>query len=324
VTPAVKPDLSRVFSAKRDQIVITAKDYTFSSCFKLQNLLRFCVETGTTMNRENLWIIGVLLIVFGGSLFGLFMLSNEGFYYFGDLSMYTIGFLITGLIASIFGFLVTLTCLDRGKADNTTKIRIVLIAMIILYLPLIGYLMTVDQEWTVRALIIESFQPSFGFYETFTLSSYSVLFGTLLAFGIFVLPFAVNEIGILNHHPSEPFTDYGAEGQTIEAAEDSFTRFVAFLKRRLGPIKNYVLPVGITLVILGCGLVGLPRFIFIDGPLTYDPEVEIWFIKDYKGFIRGKLLLFGLLFLVTGLVLIGVYIRRRRNSADKEKLKRSV
>jgi len=189
---------------------------------------------------------------------------------------------------------------------------------------LIGYLITIDYEWTVQALIIESVQPSFAFYETFTLSSYSTLFGTLLIFGIFVLPFVVNESGILNHYSGEPVTDYGEEGQTIESAEDSFTRLVAFLNRRLGRIKNYALPIGTSLAIFGSCLVGLPHFLFIDGPLTYDLETETWFIKDYKGFIRGQLMLIGLLFLVIGVILIGVYIRRRRNSADKEKLSRQV
>jgi len=277
------------------------------------------------MNREKLWIIGVLIIVFGGFLIGLFMLSNEGFPYFSDLITYTIGFLITGLIASIFGFLFTINCLDRRekaetKADNTTKIRILLITMTILYLIPIGYLMSIDCEWTVRALII----GSLGFYGTFTITSYSALFATLLTFGIFVLPFVINESGILDHYPDEQPADIEMEGQTFEDAEDSFDRFAAFLKRRLSPIKkikNYALPIGIPLTILGSCLVGLPHFLFIDGPWTYDPKAEIWFIKDYRGYIRGQFLLIGLLFLAVGLILVIHHIRHRRNSADKENLK---
>jgi hypothetical protein len=281
------------------------------------------------MNRERLWIIGVLLIVFGGSLFGLFVLSDEGFYYFSGLSVYTIGFLIVGLIVSTCGFLLTLVCLDRNEeskieAHNSKRIRIVLTAITALYLPLIGYLVTIDHEWIVRALIIESFQPSFGFYETFTLSSYCALFGTLLIFGIFVLPFVINEFGVSNYYPSESFPDLGENEQSIESAEDSFDRFVAFLKRRFCPIKNYMLPTGMSFVTLGSCLIGLPPFLFVDGPLTYDPEMETWFIKDYRGFIRGQLLLFGLLFLVIGLVLLGLFMRRHRHSASKEQLYRQV
>jgi hypothetical protein len=270
------------------------------------------------MNREKLWIIGVLLIVFGGSLFGLFVFSNEGIYYFSMLSDYSIGFFITGLITSILGFLLTLASLDSSKSQsitNTTRIRIVFAAITILYMFLIGYLIYTDQEWTVKAFIIHSFKPSFGFYETFTWSSYSVLFGTLIIFGVFILPFAVNELGLLNHHPDVQFVDYGEEGQTVESAEYSVTRLTTYLKRRgLGRIKSFVLPVGFSLIIIGSCLVGLPHFLFIDGKWTFDPEVEVWYIKDYKGFIRGKLLLIGVLLLVAGIILILLYMRHRRNS----------
>lgn len=260
----------------------------------------------------------MLLIIFSGSLFGLFVLSNEDMSYFNGLSIYSIGFLITGLITSVLGFLLTLASLDSSKTmtkTNTTRMRIVFSVTTILYLFLIGYLIYTNQQWTVNALIIEAFQPSFGFYETFTWSSYSILFGTLLIFGIFILPFVVNESGILNYYPDIPFTDYGEEGQTIESAEDSVTRLAAYLKRRqLGRIKTLVLPVGLSLTILGGLLMGLPHFMFIDGPLTYDLEEEIWYIEDYKGFIRGKLLLLGVFLLVVGVVLILVHTRQNRNS----------
>jgi hypothetical protein len=270
------------------------------------------------MNREKLWAIGVLLIVFGGSLFGSFVLSNEGIYYFSVLSDYSIGFFIAGLITSIFGFLLSIASLDSSKSQiktNTTRVRIVLAATIILYLFLIAYLLYTDQEWTVKALIIHAFKPSFGFYETFTWSSYSVLFGTLIIFGVFILPFVVNELEILNHPHDVPFSDYGEQGQTVESAENSVMRLTEYLKKKeLGRIKTLVLPVGLFLTILGSCLMGLPHFLFIDGPWTFDPEVEVWYIEDYKGFIRGKLLLIGVILLVVGILFILVYIRHRRNS----------
>lgn len=274
------------------------------------------------MNKENLWIIGVLIIVVGSFLISLFLLGSEKIHFMSDLIPYTVGFFITGLIASIFGFLFTIICLDRCeeaeiKQDNTTKIRVVLIAVTILYLILIGYLMIINYEWTVQALII----GSFGLYGTFTITSCSALFTTLLTFGIFVLPFVINELGILDGYPDGQPDDLEMEGQTIQDAEESFDRFITFLKRRFGPlkkIKNYTLPLGITLTILGSCFIGLPQFLFIDGPWTYDPKAEIWFIKDYKGFIRGQLLLIGLLFLVIGLILIIQYIRRRPNSTERK------
>ncbi len=128
----------------------------------------------------------------------------------------------------------------------------------------------------------------------------------------------VNELGILDHQPGVPFVDYGEEGQTVESAENSVIRLIAYLKRRrLGRIKNFVLPVGFSLIILGSCLVGLPQFVFLDGQWTFDPKVEVWYIKDYKGFIRGKLMLIGVLLLVVGIILILVYIRYRRNSTKK-------
>lgn len=275
--------------------------------------------------KENLWMIGGLLIILGGSLISLFMLSNEGVYSFSDLNLYAAGFLITGLIVLVFGFLLALICLEKSKtekqAENTNKIRIVLIIMTALYIILIGYLIAIDQEWTIRALIIEaeSFDPSFGFYETFTISSYNALFATILSFGIFVLPFVINELGILDNYPNEQPTHLD-EGQSIEDAEAAFDRFAAYLKRRFGAtskIKKFALPMGIALTILGSCLVGLPYFLFIDGPLSWDLKTETLFITEYKGFIRGKLLLMGLLFLVIGLILIIHYIRRRRHATGK-------
>jgi len=275
--------------------------------------------------KEKLWIIGALMIVVGVFFIGLFMLSNGGFYYFSELIPYTVGFLITGLIASFLGFLLSMIhlhgCEDSEiKTDNTTKIRVVLIAVSVLYLILIGYLMAIDYEWTVQPLIIDYFDLSLGFHYGFTISSYSAFFATLFMWGIFVLPFVIAETGFLDDSPDEQPVDL-EERQSIEGAEETFDRFVAFLKRRLGPIKkikNYTLPIAIAFTILGSCLVVIPYFLFIDGPWTLDPKTETWFIKDYKGFIRGQLLLIGILLLVIGIILIIHYIRRRRHSVGKE------
>ena len=152
-----------------------------------------------------------------------------------------------------------------------------------------------------------------------------------LLFGIFVLPFVIAETGFLDDSPDEQVHNLEEEGYIIEEAEESFDRFVAFLKRRFAPImkmkkiknytlqiKNYTLPIAIAFTILGSFLVVIPYFIFIDGPWTWDPKTETWLIKDYKGFIRGQLLFIGLLLLIVGLTLIIHYIRRRRHSAGLE------
>jgi hypothetical protein len=173
--------------------------------------------------------------------------------------------------------------------ESKTKIRIVLASVTVLFLILIGYLIYLnyldyDYEWTVEALIIDSF----AFFGTFTFTSYSVLFVTLLSFGVFVLPFVINELGILDNYSDEPQDTDVEEGQTIEEAEEQFDRFVGFLKRRFGSInkiKNYALPVEITSAILGGCLMVLPSLLLIDFPLTWDSKTETWFIEEYYGFI---------------------------------------
>lgn len=277
--------------------------------------------------KEKLWIIGSLIIVFGIIFSSLFMLSNEELYFFGQLNQYVVGFLILGLIMLVFGFLFTITCLhqcmtSKNKAYNKTKRRIVLITVTLFFLILIGYLMAVDHEWTVKALIIEDFDQIFAFYPEFTLTSQSAMFATLLAFGIFVLPFAISETGFLDDQPSSQLEDLEKEGQSIEEAEDQVDRLASFLKKRFGPIKkikNYLLPIGLTLTILGGCLIGLPHFFLIDSPKILDPETGGLFRKDYKGFIRGQLLLIGILLLVIGVILIRQYIHRSRHTADQEK-----
>jgi hypothetical protein len=264
-------------------------------------------ENNVTKASAKLGITGALMIVFGAVLFGLFVLSNKGVYFFSNLAPYTIGFFITSLIASTLGFLLISPKLDRKTTDNVTKSRAVLSLVSVLYLILIGYIMSIDQEWTIQPLII----GDFAFYYEFTVSSYSAFFATLLTFGILVLPFILAETGVLDESPDE-------QPKELEA-EQSFDRFTVYLKRRFGAIqkiKNYTLPIAVTFLILGSCLTGLPYFMIKDGPLTWDPKTEIWFIKDYKGYIRGQLLLAGILFLAIGLVLI-LLLRRSKKQAKK-------
>jgi len=188
--------------------------------------------------------------------------------------------------------------------------------------------MSIDHEWIVQPLIIDSINPSYAFYYGFSIWSNSLFFATLFVFGIFVLPFVITETGFLDDSPDEQVHNLEEEGYTIKETEESFDRFVTFLKRRFAPImkmkkiknytphiKNYTLPITIAFTILGSFLVILPYFIFIDGPLVMNHKTEKFFNKDYMGFIRGQLLLIGLLLLIVGLTLIIHYIRRRPHSA---------
>jgi len=282
------------------------------------------------VNKENLWLIGVLLIVVGFFSTSLFLLGSEEIHFMSDLIPYTAGFLITGLIAPFFGFIFTLFCLnlyDKAdiKPDNTSKIRVVLIAVSILYLTLIGYLMSIDFEWTVQPLIIDLIEPSYALYYEFTISSYGVFVATLFMFGFFVLPFVIAETGFLGDSADEQNHNLEEDGFNIDEAEEAFDRFAAFIKSRIGTIKkitivkNYTLPIAITFSILGSCLVGLPYFLFIDGEPIEDPKTGIEYIP-YKGYIRGQLLLIGLLFLAISLILIIQYKRRRTNSGNKTEI----
>jgi hypothetical protein len=276
--------------------------------------------------KWKLWIFGSLIIVFGIALSSLFMLSNEGFYFFGWLNHYVVGFLVLGLILLVFGFLLTITCLDqcdasKNNSHNTTKRRIVLIAVSIFFLILIGYLMAVDYEWTVKALVIEDFDQIFAFYHEFTLTSHSAMFATLLIFGIFVLPFTISETGVLDEQPISQAEDL-EKGQSIEEAEDQVDRLASLLKKRFGPIKkirNYISSIGLTLIIVGGCLIGLPHFFFIDSPKIWNPETGEWLRKNYQGFIRGQLFLIGIILLIVGVLLIRHYLRSSRHTSDQEK-----
>ncbi len=275
------------------------------------------------MNKENLWLIGVLLIVAGTFFISLFLFSSEEIHFMSDLSQYTAGFLITGLIASFFGFIFTIICLDlyeeaEAKGDNTTKIRVVLIIVTAIFLILIGYLMYVNEEWEIEALIIEEFDQIFAFYPTFTLTSYNVMFATLLTFGIFVLPFVIAETGFLDDSPDEQNHNLEEDGYNPKKAEEAFDRFGAFLKKRIDKIKkttiikNYTLPIAIIFSILGSCLVVLPYFFLIDSPLLSDYETGDLYRVVYHGFIRGQLFLIGILLIVIGIILVRLYIRRQK------------
>jgi hypothetical protein len=203
--------------------------------------------------------------------------------------------------------------------ESKTKIRIILASVTVLFLILIGYLMITDYRWTVEALIV----GSFAFFGTFTFTSYNALFVTLLSFGILVLPFVINELGILDDYHDEPPDSDVEKGQSIKEAEEQVDRLFGFLKSRFGSIKkirNYPLPIGILSAILGGCLMTLPSFYLTDSELIWIPETEEWFVREYYGFIRGHLLLIGILLLVIGLILIIRYIRRNSQSTIKEKL----
>ena len=173
----------------------------------------------------------------------------------------------------------------------------------------------IQAEWKVDAFIINDFDQIFAFYQSFSLTSYSTMFATLLIFGIFVLPFIINEIAFFDNQHDEHNYEIEDQGQTVKEAEESLDRFMVFLKRRFGPIKkieNYTLTIGIMLTIIGSYLMGLPYFFLVDSEHLWDRESEQWYREGYYGFIRGQLFLTGILLLVIGILLMLHFIRKHR------------
>jgi hypothetical protein len=274
------------------------------------------------MNKEKLWIIGLLIFVFGIFLLSLFFLSNEESYFFSDSSHFAGGFLIAGSIVLFLGFLFTIICLNYyegtdSKIGNTIKIRVFLTIVTTTYLVLIGYLMFFNHEpWEFKALIIEDFDQIFAFYPNFSITSYDVIFATLIVFGIFVLPFVINELGLLDSYPDKQLEDLIAEGQKSEKVKNHTDRSAVFLKRRfdtIKKIKNYILPMGVTITTLGCCFMVLPYFFFKDSPQIPDVKTGELFRETYQGLLRGQFFLMGILFLVIGIFFIRSYLRYRRH-----------
>ena len=284
------------------------------------------------MNKEKLWRIGLLIFFLGIFLLSLFFLINEGLrneklpneelYFFSETSQFAGGFLIGGSIVLFLGFLFTIICLNYyeetdSKLGNTIKIRVVLTIVTATYLVLIGYLMYFDHEpWEFKALIIEDFDQIFAFYPKFSLTSYDVIFATLIVFGIFVLPFVINELGFLDSYPDEQLEDLVEKRQASEKAENQTDRSAAFFKRRfdiIKKIKNYTLPIGVTITTLGCCSMVLPYFFLVDSPQVPDAKTGELFRETYQGLLRGQFFLVGILLLVIGIFFIRSYLRRRQH-----------
>jgi len=105
-------------------------------------------------------------------------------------------------------------------------------------------------------------------------------------------------------------------GQTVEEAEESLDRFIEYTNRRIDYVNKHTLSIGIPLTIIGISLLAPLYIIGSEGCYWYEWQKEI--ARNFPPF-RTPLLLIGIPFLIIGLVLIGLYIRRHLYSAGKEK-----
>ncbi|MEJ2242631.1 MAG: hypothetical protein P8Y18_10910 [Candidatus Bathyarchaeota archaeon] len=230
---------------------------------------------------------------------------------------YSLGFFITGLVTLILGFgLTTIYSYNEveldPKKDDRTKIRAVLITVIIIYLISIGYLMYVsDIEWEIQALIVQIFDQTYAFYPGFVVSSYQIFFPTLLLFGIFILPVIIVETGFLDDSPSKQINEQNNEISQKRELNLTSNRLVNWIRNITNSIKKYEFSIGWTFTIFGSLLIILPYFLLLDSPLKVDPLTGLEYHEVYYGFKRGQFLLIGLFFLIVGLILFFYYIRRR-------------
>ncbi|MEJ2271919.1 MAG: hypothetical protein P8X91_05475 [Candidatus Bathyarchaeota archaeon] len=274
-----------------------------------------------TLKKERLWIIGCLLIFTGAFLIFLFMSSNEKVIFLNSLYPYSLGFFISGLVTLILGFILAITYaynaeeLDTKRFDRV-KIRVILITVIVIFLISFGYLMNSNTEWNVRALIIQIFNQSYALYPEFIVSSFQIFFPTLVLFGIIILPAIIVETGFLDDLPNKEIKEQNSETSQRKDTIETSNRFFNFIRKFIDSIKKYEFPIGFAFTIFGSCLIILPYFLLKD-ILRTDPVSDLEYFDPYYGFIRGQLLLLGLLSLIVGLIII-LYYDRRRYSINKE------
>lgn len=161
-----------------------------------------------TRIKKHLWTVGLLSLITGG-----FLTAFPIFAKFANLSPYYFGFFISGLAIMNFGTLSALFSLWAPKKNNKIKIRLVLIVASSIHMLLIGYIFwrqvmhMPEFEWLVGALII----GNWAIFDTFVFSQYNVLLTTLYSFGIFVLTYTIDELGIFINY-SDELPDPNVEG----------------------------------------------------------------------------------------------------------------
>jgi hypothetical protein len=96
--------------------------------------------------------------------------------------------------------------------------------------------------------------------------------------------------------------------RNVKEKKNYSNRFVGFVKSGFTSIKNYILPVGFILLIMGGCFMVFPSRFLIDSYPDFLLETGFVFIENYYGLIRGQLLLVGIPILVLGLSLIIRYL----------------
>ncbi|MEJ2242896.1 MAG: hypothetical protein P8Y18_12280, partial [Candidatus Bathyarchaeota archaeon] len=162
-----------------------------------------------------------------------------------------------------------------------------------------GYLMYLnylDFEWMANGW-------NFGGFDFFDSEAEGIFFSSLLLTIIIFIPLFILKIGFLDNSANESQTIIGKNDFKI-IDERSSNRFIGFLKMGYISFRNYMLPVGFILLILGGCFMALPSRFLVDSYPDFVSETGGLFIEKYYGLIRGQLLLAGVPLLMLGLSLI--------------------
>lgn len=233
------------------------------------------------------------------------------------------GFLLSGFLLSLIGISIIFPSilisqknfLETKKLEMNAKKSMTFILIAILFLFLFGYLVYLnylDYEWTFNGW-------NFGGFSFFNSSADGVFFASLLIVIIFFIPLFIFKIGFLDNSANKLQISIEENDQDIKGNENYFSRFIVFLKSGYIVIKNFMLPVGFILLILGGCFVVLPSRFLIDSFPDFLLETGNLFIENFYGLIRGQLLLIGIPLLVLGFTLIIRYVLEVKKREPKLK-----
>ena len=230
------------------------------------------------------------------------------------------GFLSLGILLSLIGILIIFPTiftrqkkyLELKKFKLNTKKSMTFILIAIFFLFLFGYLTYLncqDFEWTFNGW-------NFGGFVFFNSSADSIFFMSLLIAIIVFIPLLIFKIGFLSNSADKSQTIIEENDHIFKEKQNDSSR-LEFSKSKYFVIKNYMLPIGFILLILGGCFMELPSRFLIDSYPNFLLENGNVFIEKYYGLIRGQLLLIGIPVLVFGFTLIARYVLEAKEKEPK-------
>ncbi|MEJ2272746.1 MAG: hypothetical protein P8X91_09815 [Candidatus Bathyarchaeota archaeon] len=131
-----------------------------------------------------------------------------------------------------------------------------------------------------------------------------IFYISLLIAVIVFIPLVIFKIGFLENTVNKSHINIVKNDPNVKEIQNSSNRFNKFLKSGYVTTKDYMLPFGFILVILGGCFMVLPSRFLLDSYPDFVLETGEVLVKKYFGLIRGQLLLIGIPLLVFGTSLI--------------------